>query len=126
MRILVCGSRNWGNETAVRETLDLELAILKDGPMSMVIIEGGAKGADSFAAKWAKERAEIGVVHKCFPANWDRYGKRAGFMRNQQMLDEGKPDLVIAFWDGKSRGTAMMIDLARQAGVMVKVWDGVI
>lgn len=54
---------------------------------------------------------------KEFPADWDKYGKRAGYLRNVQMLDEGKPDLVVAFPGGK--GTAMMVKLAKERGVRV-------
>lgn len=80
-----------------------------------VVISGMAKGADTVAIEWA-------VVNWCqwleFPANWKEHGKRAGIIRNQQMLDEGKPDLVIAFPGG--RGTRCMIRLAKEAGVPVR------
>lgn len=56
-----------------------------------------------------------------FPAEWNKYGKKAGYIRNAQMLEIGKPDLVLAFWDGVSRGTKMMIDLAKKAGVEVRI-----
>jgi hypothetical protein len=56
-----------------------------------------------------------------FPADWGTFGKRAGPIRNKQMLEEGKPDLVIAFWDGNSPGTKNMIDQAQAKGISVKV-----
>ena len=74
------------------------------------LIHGGARGADTLAMLWA-EKNEIPV--KCFPADWDKYGKQAGFIRNQQMAEYA--DVLIAFWDGKSRGTKMMIELAEKA-----------
>jgi hypothetical protein len=81
-------------------------------PSDIIIIAGGARGADECAIEWA-------VVNWCrfqeFPADWDKYGKAAGMIRNRQMLEEGKPDLVIAFPGG--RGTAGMVTLARKAGV---------
>ena len=66
------------------------------------------------AGSWAKA---FGYEVQKFPANWKEYGKRAGYIRNAQMLNEGKPDLVVAFPGGK--GTQMMIKLAKAAGVKV-------
>lgn len=83
-------------------------------PADIHVISGGATGADSAAIDWA-------VVNWCtfdeYKADWDRYGKRAGFIRNQQMLDEGKPDIVMAFPGGN--GTNDMVSKARMAGVKV-------
>lgn len=83
-------------------------------PSDIEIISGMASGADTAAIDWA-------VCNWCktheYPANWNLYGKSAGYIRNKQMLDEGKPDLVIAFPGGK--GTKMMVDIARKAGVQV-------
>lgn len=123
MRILVCGSRGWTDRHRVLNEL-LELhneAVLKGAelPLSEVtVIDGGAKGADQIAYEAA---IALGMKSERYPADWNRYGKRAGYVRNQQMLDEGKPDTVLAFWDGKSRGTAMMIELSNKAKVPVKV-----
>lgn len=83
-------------------------------PTDFHIIAGKAKGADSGAVDWAVVNW---VSFKEYPADWSKYGKRAGYIRNKQMLEEGKPDLVIAFPGG--RGTAMMVDLAKKAGVEV-------
>lgn len=78
------------------------------------LILGRAKGVDEFAEDWA-------VVHwvnySVYPADWDKYGKGAGAIRNKQMLDEGKPDIVIAFPGGP--GTANMVKQARAAKVAV-------
>lgn len=123
MRILVCGTRTWKDAVGIKEALDEALDTLKPGD-TLTIIEGGAKGADQLAGGWAEARADIGVLHKCFPADWDKFGKRAGYIRNVQMLQEGEPDLVIAFWDGKSKGTGMMIALAEAWGVKVNVYTG--
>lgn len=80
------------------------------------IISGGAKGADSLAIDWAVINW---VPFTEYPADWKTHGKKAGFLRNTQMLNEGKPDLVIAFPGGK--GTAMMLDISRKAGVAVEI-----
>lgn len=109
MRVLVCGGRDFKEASKVFEILDEYIVSGLD-----TIIQGGAKGADSLAKHWCK------VVNcKCeeYLADWDKYGKRAGYIRNKQMLEEGKPDLVIAFPGGK--GTAMMIKLSKEAGVEV-------
>lgn len=88
-------------------------------PSDLIIIEGGAKGVDETAQDWAITN----FVKDCltFKADWDKYGKSAGYIRNKQMLDEGKPDLVVAFPGGK--GTKMMIDLAKKAGVEVIIYE---
>ena len=110
MRVLVCGGRNFDDSLTLGSWLG---GIHKDHRID-VIIEGGARGADFMARKFA-EWAGIKVLS--FPADWDKHGRAAGPLRNQRMLDEGKPDLVVAFAGG--RGTADMVNRARQAGVRV-------
>ena len=108
LRVLVSGSRMWKDVQVVRDTLN---RIKPD-----VVIQGDCRGPDLFAKEWALAQ---GVPVKSYPADWKTHGRSAGFKRNQQMLDEGKPDLVIGFWDGISRGTEMMLQIARRAGVKV-------
>lgn len=108
-RILVCGGRHYSNRDAVFAALD-HYAL--NGPVT--IIEGGAPGADSLARLWSWSRKQQCLT---FPAQWSVHGKAAGPIRNQQMLDDGLPDLVLAFPGG--RGTANMISLAQAAGVRV-------
>ena len=120
MRLLVCGSRTFEDVKVVCDFLD---GLNQRGSRVTTLIHGAARGADNHAAAWAAEMndyedGEIEIL--AFPADWDRHGKRAGYVRNQQMLDEGKPNLVVAFVDkplAESRGTAMMVNLARDAGV---------
>ncbi len=85
-----------------------------------VIIQGMCRGADKIARNFARLR---GHVVMGYPADWDRYGRAAGPIRNKQMLDEGKPDLVIAFHNNidQSKGTADMIEQARKAGILVEI-----
>jgi len=92
----------------------------KDGEVDFTIIEGGAKGADFLARVWAKHKMLNWIE---FPADWKQYGVRAGPIRNKQMIDEGKPDLVIAFLAPNSRGTKDMIAQAQKAGIETKVID---
>lgn len=110
MRVVVCGSRDWSSDPIMRN----RMAELPDGTE---VIHGGARGADRMAAKYAYA---LGFKVRVFKADWDRFGKVAGFLRNQAMLDE-KPDLVIAFWDGKSRGTQDTINRARSMGLPLEI-----
>jgi len=112
VRVLVCGGRNFNDRQLLYRVLD---ALHAKTPITG-LIEGGAGGADYLAARWSAIR-DI-EHHVRMSADWTLYGKAAGPIRNQRMLDEGKPDLVIAFPGG--RGTADMINRAEQAGVPVR------
>jgi predicted polyphosphate/ATP-dependent NAD kinase len=109
-RILVCGGRAYKDSTRVGEVLD---AVAKKYEVTAVI-QGEAAGADSLAAAWARRR---GVLVVGFKADWSTHGRAAGPRRNQRMLNEGRPDAVIAFPGGS--GTANMIRKARAAGLPV-------
>jgi D-arabinose 1-dehydrogenase-like Zn-dependent alcohol dehydrogenase len=113
-RILVTGSRDWTDEDPIRNVLG---TLVANG--AKVLIHGAAPGADSIAAKVAKELG-MGVI--AFPAEWDKWGKSAGPIRNTKMLKEGKPDCVIAFPTEGSVGTLDMIRKAEKAGVTVWVY----
>lgn len=110
MIVLVCGGRTYSNGKAVVRTLS---GIHREQPITKVI-QGGATGADSFAKGWA---LIMGIDEVEYKADWNRHGKAAGPIRNQRMLDEGKPDLVVAFPGGA--GTADMVRRAKAAGVRV-------
>ena len=109
MRVLACGGRDFTDASLVASSLSFLTP-------SDTLIEGGARGADFLAASYARSR-QIPVL--TFPADWNRFGRSAGYKRNAQMLAEGKPDLVVAFPGGP--GTASMISLARTAGVPVRL-----
>lgn len=119
MRVLVCGGRKYTDRNLIYRHLnellsDPECEYGMPKPDS-VVIAGGAKGADEIAIDWA-------VVNWCqfeeYKADWGQHGRYAGFLRNQKMLDEGKPDIVLAFPGGT--GTADMVSRARKAGVEVR------
>ena len=80
------------------------------------ILSGAYKGADLLGERYAAER---NYPIKQFPANWSRYGKSAGYKRNNEMALYA--DVLIAFWNGKSKGTKHMIELATQASLKVRV-----
>lgn len=109
MRVLVCGDREWADPVLIR--------LLMDGLYPYgTVIHGACRGADTMAGQAAFGAS---VETEVYPADWDRYGKGAGHIRNQQMLDEGQPDVVVAFHDDieNSRGTADMVRRAKKAGV---------
>jgi len=112
-RVLVCGGRDFNNPDWMSATLG-ELS--RDAGWS-VIIEGGALGADRQAREWAVAN---GLAVETFEADWHRHGRRAGPIRNRRMLEEGMPDLVVAFPGG--HGTADMVRQATEAGILVHVF----
>lgn len=113
MRVLVCGGRDYCESSTVWGVLDtIRRSVPHD---TMVVIQGGAAGADCIAREWCGSR---GVPYDNFPADWKAHGKAAGPMRNQRMIDKGRPDLVVAFPGG--RGTADMVRRARAAGIKVQ------
>jgi hypothetical protein len=128
VKILVCGGRTYGwllsaDSKKIRNmeeydtfygTLDQYLKAIPNSGYGLRLISGHALGADQLAEEWAFERQ---VPIYIFPAKWRLYPKAAGPIRNQQMLDEGQPELVIAFPGGK--GTADMISRAEKAGIKV-------
>ena len=110
MRILVCGGRDFSKYNQVFYAISR----LKNTYGVEAVIHGGARGADSLAGQAAEE---LGIPVEVYPADWKTHGKKAGLIRNQQMIDEGKPDAVVAFHGG--RGTADMLRRAKEAGLPV-------
>lgn len=108
MRVLVCGGRDFSDWVLLNAILNALT------PKPTLLIHGAATGADRLAYAWAREHS---IDIEAYPAHWTLHGKAAGPIRNRQMLEQGKPDLVVAFPGGK--GTADMIDQARKAGVQV-------
>lgn len=115
MNVLVCGGRGFGLSLVERAIVFGALDALHSSQGVEILIHGGAPRADSVAGEWAAER---GVLARVFHAQWDKLGKQAGPIRNRQMLERGKPSVVIAFPGG--RGTANMVTLAEGAGVPVR------
>ncbi len=110
MKVLVCGGRNYDDSHSLFSILD---GYHELKPITL-IIHGDARGADRLAEAWAEDRCIN--VDAC-PADWELYGKKAGPIRNQMMLDQHEPELVIAFPGGI--GTADMVARAEKAGVPV-------
>jgi hypothetical protein len=98
MKIAVIGSRSFTDYELLKKTLNEITGITK-------VISGGAKGADSLAEQWAKEKQIETVIYK---PDWAKYGRGAGVVRNRLIIEDC--DLCIAFWDGESKGTKSSID----------------
>ena len=110
MNVAIIGSRSFTDYERAEEFLSvLDLDITR-------IISGGAKGADAIAERYASEH---GIPITVYPADWKRYGRGAGMIRNKLIIADA--DVVIAFWDGASKGTKNSIELAHKAGKQVAI-----
>jgi hypothetical protein len=105
MRVIIAGNRSIRDDAMVRSAIEASGFLISE------IVSGGSNGVDESAERIA-ERDGIPLVR--FPADWDKYGKKAGPIRNREMADYA--DALIAVWDGKSRGTLHMIETMRKAG----------
>lgn len=112
MRLIIAGSRDFANEAKFEQAM-------KQFETSQIVCVLSGKcptGADAMGEKWA---AKHNIPLELHPADWARYGKRAGYVRNREMAENA--DTLVAFWDGSSRGTKMMIDLATEYGLVVYI-----
>ncbi|MCP4437524.1 MAG: DUF2493 domain-containing protein [Aureispira sp.] len=114
--IIVAGSRGFKDYPFLRNILH---AVIDEGEKGdeVEIVSGGAKGADSLGEVYAKE---FGYSTTKFPANWKKYGRAAGYIRNEEMA-EYAAELVV-FWDGRSSGTKHMVQHASKKGLKVKLF----
>jgi len=110
MKVIIAGSRTIWSPCPIRN------AIRESGFAIHEVVSGTARGIDQLGEMWAENNC---CPVRRFPADWDGLGKRAGYVRNAQMAEYA--DALIAVWDGKSRGTAHMIETMRKAGKNVFV-----
>lgn len=116
MKVLICGSRTCPEELTT--SLNEEMQISMGGTFWLdEVISGGARGADQLAKAFAERH---GAVCTEYLPDWNTYGKSAGMLRNLQMLEQ-EPDLVLALWDGKSKGTKHTIENAISRGITVTI-----
>lgn len=117
-KVIVAGGRDFTDYKLLSVKLDKMRQVILENNIAddIEIVCGKARGADSLGERWGKEH-HVSVVE--FPADWDKYGRSAGVRRNKQMGDYA--DTLIAFWDGRSRGTRHMIDYAKERGLNVFV-----
>lgn len=115
-KLLVCGSRSISDAAWIKEQISLYVKELNIWLFELSVIEGGAKGVDSFAGEWAIENE---VPLEIFKPDWKRFGKGAGVVRNKQMVLAA--DFVLILWDGISKGTKNDIDLCKKENKTHKV-----
>lgn len=115
MKAIIAGSRDAIDYSHLLTAIN---AFNLTGKEITEVVSGTARGADKMGEKWAKEN-DIPV--KRFPANWNKYGKSAGYRRNEEMAEYA--DYLIALWDFESRGTKHMVDLARREKLGILVFD---
>ena len=114
-KLIVAGGRDFTDyEAAASEITALANGEL--GERAVSIVSGMARGADALAAQFARDN-NIKLYE--FPADWDKYGKRAGYLRNAEMADFA--DGLLAFWDGESRGTKHMIETMQNLRKPVRI-----
>jgi hypothetical protein len=107
VKLAIVGSRTFFDYKVLKNTLD---DLSTEHSLNYVeIISGGAKGADSLGEMYAKEKD---IPTKIFPAEWKKYGKKAGFKRNVDIIENC--DLCVCFWDGESHGTQHDINLCKE------------
>ena len=111
MKVAIIGSRTYPDLEKVRE-------YVRKLSQDDIIISGGAKGVDETAEDEARK---LGMEVISIPAEWNKYGRRAGLMRNDLIV--AMADLVVAFWDGVSRGTKYTIDKAKEKNVITQVFN---
>lgn len=111
-KVIVAGTRSFDDYELLRAKMDRLTSRQRD----VEIVSGTARGADQLGERYAAER---GLPIKRFPADWNTYGKSAGYRRNAEMAEYA--DAAVVFWDGKSKGSKHMIDLARAKGLEVRV-----
>jgi len=118
LKIIIAGSRNFSSQDF--ETLYERMDHLTQNHEHIEVVSGTARGADSCGEDWAADRRnQKDIWISRWPADWRQYGKSAGYKRNEQMA--AYADALVAFWDGKSKGTKHMIKIANEQGLDVRV-----
>lgn len=115
-RVIIAGTRFFNDYSLLCAVCDRLLADKVKQGFDIVIVSGGCVGADLLGEAYAKQK---GYKVERYPAQWEQYGKKAGIIRNAEMADNA--DALIAYWNGKSRGTKNMIETAREKGLAVRI-----
>lgn len=106
MKIAVIGSRSFNDYVFLKDTL---LKIISGISSDVTIVSGGAKGADILSEKFAREN---NLQTEIYLPDWKKFGRGAGIVRNKDIVNAS--DIVVAFWDGKSKGTLSSINIAKK------------
>lgn len=114
-KVIIAGSRGFSNYKLLREQCNKFLRD-KRKTSNIIVVSGHARGADTLGEKYAQDE---GFTLEIYLAQWKKFGKRAGYRRNEQMAEVA--DALIAFWDGSSKGTKHMIDIMNEKNLLVRV-----
>ena len=114
-RVVIAGCRYYNNYDEAKVYIDYCLSNIRK-KNNIVIVSGCASGADAIGERYAFEN---GFKVEKYPAEWEKYGKGAGPLRNKKMAEVS--DYVICFWDKKSKGTKSMIEYAKQYAKPLKI-----
>lgn len=111
-KVIIAGTRDFNDYDMLKEKCERILSNKTD----IEVISGTARGADQLGERYASENNY--PIHR-YPADWDKHGRMAGYIRNEEMAKNA--DALIAFWDGSSKGTRHMINIATGYGLQVRV-----
>ena len=115
-RVIIAGNREWGDFGLIERFCDKVLSRKIEAGEDITILSGHCRGVDLLGERYARAR---GFQVECYPADWEKYGRKAGVIRNEIMVQ--RADALIAIWDGQSRGTKNVIELAEKYGLLVRV-----
>lgn len=117
-KVIIAGSREFDNYDMLKEKCDKILSRKVNEGEEIVIVSGTAKGADTLGEKYAEER---GYKIERYPANWDKYGKKAGYLRNKKMAEVSNACIVFLSSKAENKGSKMMISIATEEKLLIRV-----
>ena len=117
-KVIIAGSREFDNYDMLKEKCDKILSRKVNEGEEIVIVSGTARGADTLGEKYAEER---GYKIERYPANWDKYGKRAGYLRNKKMAEVSNACIVFLSSKAENKGSKMMISIATEEKLLIRV-----
>lgn len=117
-KVIIAGSREFDNYDMLKEKCDKILSRKVNKGEEIVIVSGTARGADTLGEKYAEER---GYKIERYPANWDKYGKRAGYLRNKKMAEVSNACIVFLSSKAENKGSKMMISIATEEKLLIRV-----
>ncbi len=117
-KVIIAGSREFDNYDMLKEKCDKILSRKVNEGEEIVIVSGTARGADTLGEKYAEEK---GYKIERYPANWDKYGKRAGYLRNKKMAEVSNACIVFLSSKAENKGSKMMISIATEEKLLIRV-----
>lgn len=116
-KVIICGSREFNNYELLKKKCNIYLSNKIKLGKKIIIVSGCSRGADRLGERYAKE---YGLEVMKFPANWDKYGKKAGYIRNQSMAEISNACIAFLKSDAENIGTKMMVRIAREQKLLVR------